>query len=95
MYEELQHAKDNNAYKVEYHQVDVDTQTIKEDLSQTKIDVYINACGLPCFGPVLETFKALETAKNGEVFEIRVSDIGYATDIKQCTVIKQVINYWL
>lgn len=86
-YDEVKQAQINNACKVEtYKPLDEDTQVLKEDLSQIAIDVSINACGLQCPGPIVQTFKALENGQNGQVFEIKASDYGFANDIKQwCT----------
>lgn len=45
-------------------------------------EIVVNACGLSCPGPILAVHKALEGAKEGEVFLVRATDPGFTTDIK-------------
>lgn len=43
--------------------------------------IKIDACGLQCPGPVMKVSKALENAKDGEVFEVTSTDRGFKSDI--------------
>ena len=50
--------------------------------SPAKAALSIDACGLQCPGPILQTAEGLKKIKTGEVLEVRASDPGYASDIR-------------
>lgn len=50
-------------------------------LPQNSEIIKIDACGLQCPGPIMKVSKALETAKEGDVFEITSTDRGFKSDI--------------
>jgi peroxiredoxin family protein/TusA-related sulfurtransferase len=41
----------------------------------------IDACGLQCPGPIMKLKEAIDAASDGEVLEIRATDMGFAADI--------------
>lgn len=45
-------------------------------------DIVIDACGLQCPGPIVQTKKAVDSAKIGQVIKITSSDFGFFQDIK-------------
>ncbi len=49
--------------------------------SQNSEIIKIDACGLQCPGPIMKVSKALETAKEGDVFEVTSTDRGFNSDI--------------
>lgn len=82
-YEELERSKHLEGKQDSCIEIENDTQVPELDMNSIKIDEHINACGLQCPGPILETFKALEHAPDGKVIEVSTSDYGYANDIQQ------------
>lgn len=55
---------------IEEKKMNVDAKTIK-----------LNACGLQCPGPILETYKKFKDMSNGDVLEILATDPGFKKDI--------------
>lgn len=45
-------------------------------------EVTLNACGLQCPGPILQTYKKMEELKPGDILEVKATDPGFASDIK-------------
>lgn len=43
--------------------------------------IKIDACGLQCPGPILRLKTAIDNAQNGELIEIRATEMGFAADI--------------
>lgn len=43
--------------------------------------IKIDACGLQCPGPIMKVSKALETASQGDIFEVTSTDRGFKSDI--------------
>lgn len=52
---------------------------IQDDKIQTKIS--IDACGMQCPGPIMQTFKAVCSLENGERVQVEATDPGFARDI--------------
>lgn len=46
-----------------------------------QIDKKVDACGLQCPGPIMATFKALETLKVGQIVQVEATESGYRNDI--------------
>ncbi|QVK17050.1 CoA-disulfide reductase [Mycoplasmatota bacterium] len=68
---------------------DIDTQNL-ENQKNNQIDVNtinpklsIDACGLQCPGPIMQTYKAMEQVNAGDVIRIQSTDSGYARDIEK------------
>lgn len=61
-----------------------------EDYSTTKNNVpdnnhsviKVDACGLQCPGPIIETYNKINEMKNGDTIEVRATDPGFEADIK-------------
>lgn len=45
--------------------------------------IKIDACGLQCPGPIMATFKAVETLKDGDLIDIEATDSGFGRDIEK------------
>lgn len=59
----------------------VDEQVISA-LPQTDLEViHVDACGLQCPGPILETYKAMETMAANQMLRVEASDFGFYSDI--------------
>ena len=43
----------------------------------------IDACGMQCPGPIMETYKKISSMDNGQVLEVSATDPGFAKDIKR------------
>lgn len=61
------------------HEVKV---TVKEMEIPATPTLVIDASGLQCPGPIVKTFKSLETLNFGEVLEISATDPGFKKDVK-------------
>lgn len=55
---------------------------MKESNAQYTISKEIDAKGLQCPGPILETYKAINEVNDGEIVAIESADFGYCNDIK-------------
>ncbi len=60
---------------------DIDTQKITDDKVNSTIKV--DACGLQCPGPILQTYKAIDKAQTNEIIHVQSTDSGYARDIEK------------
>lgn len=79
-----------NIYKVSKYQTGKNvtlenTAKVEEELMTNKEaiveDVFVNACGLQCPGPILQTKKAIDSLKIGQIAKITSSDFGFYQDI--------------
>jgi CoA-disulfide reductase len=57
-------------------------ETVKEMEIPSTPTLVIDASGLQCPGPIVKTFKSLETLNFGEVLEISATDPGFKKDVK-------------
>jgi CoA-disulfide reductase len=57
-------------------------ETVKEMEIPASPTLVIDASGLQCPGPIVKTFKSLETLNFGEVLEISATDPGFKKDVK-------------
>ncbi|MDD2209148.1 MAG: CoA-disulfide reductase [Bacilli bacterium] len=48
-----------------------------------EIKVVIDACGLQCPGPIMQTYKAVEKLKEGEIVKVIATDSGYFNDVEK------------
>ncbi len=71
---------------------DIDTQNLNEEqndeIEMVKGDkivatVKIDACGLQCPGPIMQTYQAVEEAKESDVIHVTSTDSGFAKDIEK------------
>jgi NADPH-dependent 2,4-dienoyl-CoA reductase/sulfur reductase-like enzyme/peroxiredoxin family protein/TusA-related sulfurtransferase/rhodanese-related sulfurtransferase len=44
--------------------------------------VTVDACGLQCPGPIMQTFKMIQSMNHGEILEVKATDPGFREDIK-------------
>ncbi|HKM02584.1 MAG TPA: DsrE/DsrF/DrsH-like family protein [Bacilli bacterium] len=51
--------------------------TMNPEIKKLKID----ACGLQCPGPIMETFKAMEKMNAGDLLEVEATDSGFQRDV--------------
>lgn len=56
------------------------------DYREDEIKIFIDACGLQCPGPIMQTYKAVEKLKDGEIVKIIATDSGYFSDVEKWTV---------
>ncbi len=54
-------------------------------MSERQIDYQLDACGLQCPGPILKLYNKVSEMKDGEVVEIKATDLGFAKDIQAWT----------
>jgi len=52
------------------------------DIPNFKIAIELDACGLQCPGPIVQTKKALDSIKEGEIIKVSATDPGFMTDGK-------------
>ena len=49
--------------------------------SEIKITTELNACGLQCPGPIVKVKENIDKLNNGEILQVRASDVGFMKDI--------------
>lgn len=54
----------------------------KKKLDNSNATLEIDACGLQCPGPIMQTFNAIKNLKDGDILKIKASDPGFENDIK-------------
>jgi len=54
----------------------------KKKLDDSNATLEIDACGLQCPGPIMQTFNAIKNLKDGDILKIKASDPGFENDIK-------------
>lgn len=59
----------------------VETETQRPSVRAGK-EIVVDACGLSCPGPILAVHKAMEGAKEGDVFTVRATDPAFSGDIE-------------
>ncbi len=62
----------------------IKTELVKEIklMDNKNITLNVDACGLQCPGPIVQLYKALQTAQEGDVIEITATDPGFYKDVK-------------
>ena len=45
------------------------------------VDFYVNACGVPCPGPIMKLAKKIKAMEDGQVLKITASDAGFSKDV--------------
>ena len=59
--------------------VDVSAQTTDE--VEMRVDFEVNACGVPCPGPIMKLAKKIKEMNDGQILKITASDVGFSKDI--------------
>jgi NADPH-dependent 2,4-dienoyl-CoA reductase/sulfur reductase-like enzyme/TusA-related sulfurtransferase/rhodanese-related sulfurtransferase len=59
--------------------VDVSAQTMGD--AEISVDFEVNACGVPCPGPIMKLAKKIRVMDDGQVLKITASDVGFSRDI--------------
>lgn len=57
--------------------------TMSSEYREDEIKIFVDACGLQCPGPIMQTYKAVEKLKDGEVVKIIATDGGYFNDVEK------------
>ena len=60
---------------------EITTQTGRQENSDEKVDFEVNACGVPCPGPIMKLAKRIRKMEAGQVVKITASDIGFSKDV--------------
>jgi TusA-related sulfurtransferase len=56
----------------------------KEEVATTSdvdVDFEVNACGVPCPGPIMKLAKKIKEMETGQVVKITASDVGFSKDV--------------
>jgi len=61
----------------------IDKNKSEEFIINEKDTINLDACGLQCPGPILETYKKMNNMQNGQVLQIRATDPGFKKDIQK------------
>ncbi|GAA0714093.1 CoA-disulfide reductase [Paraclostridium ghonii] len=62
------------------------TKTKNEEVSEMneniKVNIVLDACGLQCPGPIRRVFEEVSKMENGDIIEVKASDVAFSKDIK-------------
>jgi NADPH-dependent 2,4-dienoyl-CoA reductase/sulfur reductase-like enzyme/peroxiredoxin family protein/TusA-related sulfurtransferase/rhodanese-related sulfurtransferase len=61
--------------------VPANTSFVTEVLVESTQKIKLDACGLQCPGPIMETYKKMNTMKSGDLLEVLATDPGFRKDI--------------
>ena len=53
--------------------------------AEPKVEYQLDACGLQCPGPILKLYNKVKEMNDGEVVEIKATDLGFAKDVEAWT----------
>ncbi len=67
----------------EHRIIDEKPVIASKDYREDEIKIFIDACGLQCPGPIMQTYKAVEKLKDGEIVKIIATDSGYFSDVEK------------
>lgn len=65
------------------HRIPLKDEEINKEYKEDEIKIYIDARGLQCPGPIMQTYNAVESLKDGEVVQIIATDSGYFSDVER------------
>jgi NADPH-dependent 2,4-dienoyl-CoA reductase/sulfur reductase-like enzyme/peroxiredoxin family protein/TusA-related sulfurtransferase/rhodanese-related sulfurtransferase len=51
-------------------------------VSDAKVSLTVDACGLQCPGPIVQVYKNMQTLEDGNILEVKATDPGFKKDIK-------------
>lgn len=77
---------DEELHNPEHRVIEEKTAVNSTDYREDEIKIFIDACGLQCPGPIMQTYKAVEKLKDGEIVKIIATDSGYFSDVEKWTV---------
>ncbi|ERJ12828.1 CoA-disulfide reductase [Haloplasma contractile] len=66
---------------------DIDTQGVESGDTKKSVPdkitetIKIDACGLQCPGPIMQTYKAVDAANDGDIILVQSTDSGFARDV--------------
>ena len=52
-----------------------------EETTAEDFDFEVNACGVPCPGPIMKLAKKMKEMEPGQVLKITASDVGFSKDV--------------
>lgn len=70
----------NNATKIEYPNINDNSD--KENAMKKQQIIKIDACGLQCPGPIMQVYNAVQMINNGDIIEVKATDMGFCADIE-------------
>ncbi len=80
-------AKQSNEDIFEYEKITQSDEIMPVDCNgydcKEKMDVEVDACGLQCPGPIMQTFNAIKAMNIGDILKIKASDPGFTRDIQK------------
>ncbi len=56
-------------------------EAIPTDATDVTVDFEVNACGVPCPGPIMKLAKKIKEMESGQVLKITASDVGFSKDV--------------
>lgn len=74
--------KQENPDIFDYEQIKPEHITVEPSVSTGNI-IKVDACGLQCPGPIMQTYKRMEEIDTGDILEVTSTDVGFAKDIKK------------
>ncbi|MBS6507829.1 MAG: CoA-disulfide reductase [Paraclostridium bifermentans] len=76
-------AVENQKNNVEFNE---NNQLINEEVAvmndNIKANIKLDACGLQCPGPIRRVFEEVSKMENGDIIEVKASDVAFSKDIK-------------
>lgn len=60
---------------------DIPNQAVPTAADVIKPDFEVNACGVPCPGPIIKLAKKIKEMDSGQVLQITASDVGFSKDV--------------
>ena len=63
----------------------INTQPAGAGANETQNHYTLDACGLQCPGPILKLYNKVSEMKDGEVVQIKATDLGFAKDVQAWT----------
>ncbi|MFO7618950.1 MAG: FAD-dependent oxidoreductase [Thermoplasmata archaeon] len=56
-------------------------ENVKTEPADVFVDFEVNACGVPCPGPIMKLAKKIKDMQKGQVLKITASDVGFSRDV--------------
>ncbi len=72
-----------NETPIEFH--NPEERIIEEEKMTDTKKITVDACGLQCPGPIMETYKAIQTMNDGDVLVVEATDSGFQKDVEKWT----------
>jgi NADPH-dependent 2,4-dienoyl-CoA reductase/sulfur reductase-like enzyme/peroxiredoxin family protein/rhodanese-related sulfurtransferase/TusA-related sulfurtransferase len=61
------------------------TEPVQSFSAEAKVEYQLDACGLQCPGPILKLYTKVKEMNDGEVVQIKATDLGFAKDVEAWT----------